>query len=165
MNNRAMFVSYLEKKMTALLPREIRTHWFFLCDFSWDEAAINPLVNSKYSLLLHCRLKFWCFLPCAWLSWALTQRQYQPAAFLKGTLDPLSSFCVKDSHLWRKTATQDFSQPVWSSLSISTTERNQEIFYRNTRETVSSSSLSQKGTLWISRMRHVQWNITCSVCT
>lgn len=94
--------------------------------FSWDVAAINPLANSKYSLLLHCRLKLRCLLRYAWVSWALIQRQYQLAAFLVGTLNPypVSSWKIV---LWqRKTATRDFSQPVWSSLSIPTTERSRD---------------------------------------
>lgn len=128
-NKGEVFMSYLEKEMTALLPREDQNPSYKCFSFTifLEMRQLSTLLPTQSTVFYFTAC--WSssvLLPCACLSWALTQRQYQLAAFLIGTLDPYPVSAWKIVISWKKTATQHFSQLVWSSLPISTTERSRD---------------------------------------
>lgn len=120
LNKGETFMSFLRKQLTALLPREDQNPSYrcfsFVFFLGMRQLTIPlPIQSTVFTVLLHCRLKSRCLLPGACLSWVLTQRQYQLAASLIGTLElcPVSTWKV--FILRKKTATHYFSQSVISA--------------------------------------------------
>lgn len=126
-NNREMFMSYLEKEMTALLPRETRTHltnvfppWFFLRCGSYQ---LSCQFIVQLSTSLQVEVKVFASLCLAQLS--INSKAVSAGSLFSRNSWPLLSFCMKDSPLMKENS--KISHNLCGHLCQYPLQRDQEI--------------------------------------